>query len=42
VFTVEVFVMGESMGTGKGKSKKAAQQLAAKEALMKMNRILAG
>ena len=33
LFTVEVFVRGESYGVGKGKSKKAAQQLAAKEGL---------
>ncbi|MBN1290797.1 MAG: ribonuclease III [Candidatus Latescibacteria bacterium] len=33
LFTVEVFVRGESYGTGKGKSKKAAQQMAAKEGL---------
>jgi len=30
LFTVEVYVKGESYGTGKGKSKKAAQQMAAK------------
>lgn len=41
VFTVEVFVMGNALGTGKGKSKKIAQQLAAKGALMRMNRIMA-
>ena len=33
VFTVEVFVNGESIGTGKGKSKKTAQQMSAKEGL---------
>lgn len=38
VFTVEVFVMGDSMGVGKGKNKKAAQQMAAKEGLARMNR----
>jgi ribonuclease III len=37
-FNVEVFVAGNSMGIGKGKNKKAAQQLAAKGALEKMNR----
>jgi ribonuclease-3 len=42
VFTVEVFVMGDSIGVGKGKSKKAAQQVAAKEALARMNRVLMG
>jgi ribonuclease III len=36
-FTVEVFVGGISMGIGKGKNKKAAQQLASKGALEKMN-----
>ncbi len=30
LFTVEVFIKSESYGTGKGKSKKAAQQMAAK------------
>jgi ribonuclease III len=33
VFTVEVFVRGETLGIGKGKNKKTAQQIAAKEAL---------
>ena len=33
VFTVEVVVRGERMGMGKGRSKKEAQQMAAKEAL---------
>lgn len=33
LFTVEVYVKGESYGTGKGKSKKAAQQMAAKMGL---------
>ncbi len=33
VFTVEVFVNGESIGTGKGKSKKTAQQMSSKEGL---------
>ena len=42
VFTVEVFIMGDSSGIGKGKNKKAAQQMAAKEALGKMYRMLAG
>lgn len=41
VFTVEVFVMGESIGMGKGKSKKTAQQMAAKEGLVKVNHMLA-
>ena len=41
VFTVEVYIMGESAGLGKGKNKKAAQQMAAKEGLAKMNRVLA-
>jgi len=36
VFTVEVFVDGESIGIGKGKSKKAAQQMSAKAGLFNM------
>ncbi len=40
LFTVEVFVLGESFGVGKGKSKKIAQQMAAKEGLAKVNRML--
>ena len=36
VFTVEVFVNGERIGTGKGKNKKAAQQMSAKEGLEKL------
>ena len=36
VFTVEVSVMGEPYGIGKGKSKKEAQQIAAKESLKKL------
>ena len=34
IFTVEVFVNGESIGTGKGKSKKDAQQMSAKAGLL--------
>jgi ribonuclease III len=41
LFTIEVFVMGESLGVGKAKNKKAAQQIAAKEALLRMNSIVA-
>lgn len=36
VFTSEVYIKGVMFGTGKGKSKKEAQMLAAKEALEKM------
>ena len=36
VFTVEVFVNGKRIGTGKGKNKKAAQQMSAKEGLEKL------
>jgi ribonuclease-3 len=36
VFTVEVYVMGRSCGMGKGKSKKIAQQIAAKECFQKL------
>ena len=36
VFTVEVSVMGEPCGTGSGKSKKIAQQMAAKACLEKL------
>lgn len=35
-FTVQVFLNSNSIGTGKGKSKKEAEQLAAKEALQLM------
>lgn len=35
-FTVEVFVNGQSCGIGKGKTKKAAQQIAARECLEKL------
>lgn len=38
VFTVEVFVRGESQGIGKGKNKKAAQQSAAKEGLARLQK----
>jgi len=38
VFTVEVFVNGESIGIGKGKSKKAAQQMSAKVGLLNMGK----
>jgi len=36
VFTVEVSIKGKPCGTGKGKTKKAAQQLAAKDCLEKL------
>ncbi len=36
VFTVEVVIGGDRMGTGSGRSKKEAQQMAAKEALSKL------
>lgn len=35
-FSVEVLIGGERMGFGKGRSKKEAQQMAAKEALQKL------
>lgn len=35
-FSVEVLIAGERMGFGKGRSKKEAQQMAAKEALQKL------
>jgi ribonuclease III len=38
VFTVEVYVRGESFGIGKGKNKKTAQQLAAKEGLARIQK----
>ena len=38
VFTVEVFVRGESLGIGKGKNKKTAQQTAAKEGLVRIQK----
>lgn len=38
IFTVEVLVNGKSMGTGKGSTKKEAEQLAAKEALSKLSK----
>ena len=36
VFTVEVTVRGENLGAGRGRSKKEAQQMAAKEALERL------
>jgi len=36
IFTVEVYVTGKKFGTGKGKSKKEAETLAAREALKKL------
>ena len=36
VFTVEVIIGGEQMGIGRGRSKKEAQQMAAKEALKRL------
>jgi ribonuclease-3 len=38
IFTVEVYVTGETFGTGRGRSKKEAETLAAKEALHKLRR----
>jgi ribonuclease-3 len=38
IFTVEVYVTGEMFGTGRGRSKKEAETLAAKEALHKLRR----
>ena len=35
-FTIEVYIAGESLGTGYGKSKKEAETLAAREALHKL------
>lgn len=40
VFTVEVFVNGESIGTGKGKSKKTAQQMSAKAGLLNIKELI--
>lgn len=37
-FSVAVFLSGEKHGTGQGKSKKEAEQVAAKNALLKLNR----
>ena len=37
VFTVQVIVKGKSVSIGKGKSKKTAQQMAAKEYLEKLH-----
>jgi ribonuclease-3 len=39
VFTVEVAIGGEVMGQGKGRSKKEAQQMAAKEALRRLGAV---
>ncbi|MCE5194333.1 MAG: ribonuclease III [Nitrospiraceae bacterium] len=36
IFTVEVFIKGRKSGTGKGKSKKEAETMAAKEALARL------
>jgi ribonuclease-3 len=36
VFTVEVVIGGDRMGLGRGRSKKEAQQMAAKEALKEL------
>ncbi len=38
VFTIEVFVNGEPAGTGKGKSKKSAQQMSAKMGLINIKK----
>ncbi len=38
IFTVEVHISGEKFGTGKGKSKKEAETLAAKEALSRFGK----
>lgn len=38
IFTVEVHIAGEKFGTGKGKSKKEAETLAAKEALRRFEK----
>ena len=38
VFTVQVSIKGKSLSIGKGKNKKAAQQMAAKECLEKLDR----
>ncbi len=37
IFTVEVLIHGQAMGSGEGKNKKSAEQLAAKAALIKLN-----
>jgi ribonuclease-3 len=38
IFTVEVYIAGEKFGAGKGKSKKEAETLAAKEALSRFGK----
>ena len=40
VFSVEVSVNGEAMGFGVGRSKKEAQQMAAKDALVRLGQLL--
>ncbi len=39
VFSVEVSVTGETLGSGQGRSKKEAQQMAARDALQKLGQI---
>ncbi len=39
VFSVDVSVTGETLGSGQGKSKKVAQQMAARDALQKLGQI---
>ncbi len=39
IFTVDVFIKGNKLGSGKGKSKKEAETIAAKEALSKIKNI---
>ena len=36
LFTVEVVIKGERMGLGRGRSKKEAQQMAARDALRRL------
>ena len=38
IFTVAVYVSGEKLGTGRGKNKKQAETIAAREALKKLSR----
>jgi ribonuclease-3 len=36
IFTVEVYIKGDRLGRGSGRSKKEAETIAAKEALLKI------
>jgi ribonuclease-3 len=39
VFSVSVYVTGEEVGFGSGRSKKEAQQMAARDALLKLGQL---